>query len=400
MPCMLFPKKDLCSTALDDRLNLFMKDLLYPLSSLLISIVVGLIYIPKIVIISKRKNLYDESGGRKPHKGNIPRIAGMAFFPAFIVAFFVPFAAATIFSSDYHILLHSEYILQIGMLMTGLSLLYMMGFVDDLISVSWRRKFLIQFFAALMPVLAGMGIDTMDGLFLLDGVGPWAGAAITVFVVMLLINAYNLIDGIDGLCSSLSIFATAVLGAWFLTHGYLVYGLVSTSIAGITAVYFYYNTTHGQFRTFMGDTGSTNLGYIIAFLSLAFYNAVTDSEASTVYGTGISHPLSILLGIVALPLFDTARVFAVRISKGLSPFHPDKRHLHHKLLDLGLTHLQCTLICFALQGCYFGLNYVMRNVDVNIVLLADLGFMVAYVGAIDLLVRRKEKLTSGVNFTE
>ena len=234
-----------------------MKDLLYPLSSLLISIVVGLIYIPKIVIISKRKNLYDESGGRKPHKGNIPRIAGMAFFPAFIVAFFVPFAAATIFSSDYHILLHSEYILQIGMLMTGLSLLYMMGFVDDLISVSWRRKFLIQFFAALMPVLAGMGIDTMDGLFLLDGVGPWAGAAITVFVVMLLINAYNLIDGIDGLCSSLSIFATAVLGAWFLLHGYLVYGLVSTSIAGITAVYFYYNTTHGEFRTFMGDTGST-----------------------------------------------------------------------------------------------------------------------------------------------
>ena len=294
-----------------------MKDLLYPLSSLLISIVVGLIYIPKIVIISKRKNLYDESGGRKPHKGNIPRIAGMAFFPAFIVAFFVPFAAATIFSSDYHILLHSEYILQIGMLMTGLSLLYMMGFVDDLISVSWRRKFLIQFFAALMPVLAGMGIDTMDGLFLLDGVGPWAGAAITVFVVMLLINAYNLIDGIDGLCSSLSIFATAVLGAWFLTHGYLVYGLVSTSIAGITAVYFYYNTTHTRFRTFMGDTGSTNLAYIIVFLALTFYNRNTGTGADIDW-----HPMAILLGLMSLPLLDTARVFAVRISKGMSPFHP------------------------------------------------------------------------------
>ena len=365
-----------------------MENMLYPLISLIISIVAGLIYIPRIVIISKRKNLYDQSGGRKPHKGNIPRIAGMAFFPAFIVAFFVPFAVAAVHNSEYHILLHSRYILQLGMLLAGLSLLYMVGFVDDLISVSWRRKFLIQFFAALMPVLAGMGVGDMDGLLWLHGLNPWIGGVLTVFAVMLMINAYNLIDGIDGLCSSLSIFATAVLGAWFLLHGYLVYGLVSTSIAGITAVYFYYNTTHGEFRTFMGDTGSTNLGYIIAFLCLAFYDIVTRTSQESVFGTGIGHPMAIILGVVALPLFDTARVFAVRISKGLSPFHPDKRHLHHKLLDLGLSHLQCTLICLALQGCYFAINLLMKDININIVVLTDLAFMILYVVLIDMLVRR------------
>ena len=98
--------------------------------------------------------------------------------------------------------------------------------------------------------------------------------------------------------------------------------------------------------------------------------------------------MAIILGVVALPLFDTARVFAVRISKGLSPFHPDKRHLHHKLLDLGLSHLQCTLICLALQGCYFAINLLMKDININIVVLTDLAFMILYVVLIDMLVRR------------
>lgn len=269
-------------------------------------------------------------------------------------------------------------------------MLYMVGFVDDLISVPWRIKFLVQFLATLMPVISGMSIGSLDGLFGIHEIHPAIGGILTVLAVMLIINAYNLIDGIDGLCSSLSILATAALGIWFITHGMLLYCLISTSIAGITAVYFYYNTTSGRFRTFMGDTGSTNLGYIIAFLALAFYNINTSSgsPARSVPDSISWHPLSIILGLVSLPLFDTVRVFAVRISKGLSPFHPDKRHLHHKLLNLGLTHLRCTLICIILQGCYFCMNYIMREINVSIVLAADLAFMLLYTGAIDILVKR------------
>ena len=276
------------------------------------------------------------------------------------------------------------YILEAAMLLTGLSLLYMMGFVDDLIGVSWRRKFAVQFLAALMPLAAGMGVTDLDGLLGLHEVHPLLGAALTVFAVMLVVNAYNLIDGIDGLCSSLSFFATVMLGAWFVTHGMPGYALIAASIAGITAVYFYYNTTHTRFRTFMGDTGSTNLAYIIVFLALTFYNRNTGAAADIDW-----HPMAILLGLMSLPLLDTARVFAVRISKGMSPFHPDKRHLHHKLLELGLTHLQCTLICFTLQACTFGINYLLQEVNINIVVAADLAFMLLYTLVIDALVHRR-----------
>lgn len=370
-----------------------MNDILFPFISLAISITAGLIHIPKIVLISKRKNLYDEAGGRKPHKGNIPRIAGLAFFPAFIISFFITYAIAAQTDEYSGILLRPEFILQLGTMLAGLSMLYMVGFVDDLISVPWRIKFLVQFLATLMPIISGMSIGSLDGLFGIHEIHPAIGGILTVLAVMLIINAYNLIDGIDGLCSSLSILATAALGIWFITHGMLLYCLISTSIAGITAVYFYYNTTSGRFRTFMGDTGSTNLGYIIAFLALAFYNINTSSgsPAGSVPDSISWHPLSIILGLVSLPLFDTVRVFAVRISKGLSPFHPDKRHLHHKLLNLGFTHLRCTLICIILQGCYFCMNYLMREVNVNIVLAADLAFMLLYTGAIDLLVKHRLK---------
>lgn len=374
-----------------------MNDFLLIGLSLVISITAGIIYIPGIVIISKKKNLYDTAGGRKPHKGNIPRTAGLAFFPTFILSFFVPLTLMCIISkSDAVRLLESSAAIQTGMLLAGLSLLFMMGFVDDLIGVSWRRKFLIQFLAGLMPVLAGMGITDLDGLFGLHQINGWAGSILTILAVMLIVNAYNLIDGIDGLCSSLSVLATTVLGGWFLTHGYTLYALTCASIIGITIVYFYYNTTFGRFRTFMGDTGSTNLGFIIAFLALALYNANTGSGTSMPATDSHSwHPLAIILGLVALPLFDTVRVFAIRLSKGLSPFHPDKRHIHHKLLSLGLSHLQCTLICLVLQGCYLAINLLMKDVNINIVVLIDLVFMIIYVALINMLVRHHMKTVHG-----
>ena len=162
-------------------------------ASLILSIIAGLIYIPGIVIISKRKNLYDVAGGRKPHKGNIPRTAGLAFFPTFILSFFIPLIIAEL-AGMWRDGSYREFIMQIGMLLTGLSMLYMMGFVDDLIGVSWRRKFVVQFLVSLMPVAAGMGITDLNGLFGVTEGNPWIGGALTVLAVMLIINAYNLID--------------------------------------------------------------------------------------------------------------------------------------------------------------------------------------------------------------
>ena len=187
------------------------------------------------------------------------------------------------------------------------------------------------------------------------------GALLTVLVVVLLTNAYNLIDGIDGLCSGLSILALFTFGVWFLTHHIYVYAMMSMAMGGVVTIFFFYNVMGHRMKIFMGDTGSLLLGFVIAFLGLKFYDLNINGEFYR-----IDAAPAVFLGIVFIPAFDTVRVFCVRMAAGLSPFYPDRRHIHHKLLRIGLTHLQGTLVIVVLQACFILLNFLLRNVNINL----------------------------------
>ena len=359
------------------------------LLSLICSVAVGWIYIPRLVIISRERNIYDETGGRKSHSGNIPRLAGLSFFPAFCLAFLVPTVIAYYLDENFSQLINNQFVLEISIFIGGLILLYMVGFIDDLISVSPYGKFAVQFICAGLLILCGLGIDNLDDIFGLNAIPKWIGIILTLLVVVFIINAYNLIDGIDGLCSSLALIALAVLGFWFSINGMIHYALVASAMIGVTVVYFFFNNSHGRFRTFMGDTGSTILGFTIAFLCLKYYQV--NIEGIHIVHMHFQAPAAMILGLTLIPIFDTFRVFTIRIYNGLSPFHPDKRHIHHKLLELGLQHRYCTVIILSSQCCLMAINYLARNLNINIIICIDILISVIYITLLNYLIRLRRQ---------
>ena len=213
-----------------------------------------------------------------------------------------------------------------------------------------------------------------------------SGALLTVLVVVLLTNAYNLIDGIDGLCSGLALLALGAFGGWFCWNHLYVYGMMAMGIAGVVSVFFFYNVLGRRMKIFMGDTGSLTLGFLIAFFGLKFYNLNINTDMF-----GIQATPAVFLGIVFIPAFDTLRVFCVRIASGLSPFYPDKRHIHHKMLRLGLTHFQSAMLIIVMQTCFILMNVLMKNVNINLLFGIDLLLGVLLVWQLDRMGDRRER---------
>ena len=317
------------------------------IATFLLSAAAGWLIIPRIVMISKKKKLFDELSARKSHTGAVPRLGGVSFLPAFLFSFSLAVGLRYMLGLDvaapHEMAIPREFMF----LVSGATVLFCVGLADDLAGVGYRIKFLAQLLSAALLLCSGVWIDNLDGLFGLHHVPTAVGALLTVLVVVLLTNAYNLIDGIDGLCSGLSILALFTFGVWFLTHHIYVYAMMSMAMGGVVTIFFFYNVMGHRMKIFMGDTGSLLLGFVIAFLGLKFYDLNINGEFYR-----IDAAPAVFLGIVFIPAFDTVRVFCVRMAAGLSSFYPDRRHIHHKLLRIGLTHLQGTLVIVVLQACF------------------------------------------------
>ena len=189
---------------------------LFVIATFLISALVGRLTIPKIILIAKKKKLFDEFSERKLHHTNIPRLGGVAFFPAFL--FSVSLMMGLRYYLGYDITataLETDVFREIMFLIAGSTFIFFTGLSDDLSGVSYKSKFVMQIAVAILLIFGGIGIENLGGLFGLYQIPVWAGCILTVLVVVLLVNAYNLIDGIDGLCSGLALLALGTLGGWF-----------------------------------------------------------------------------------------------------------------------------------------------------------------------------------------
>lgn len=332
-----------------------------------LSAMAGVLTIPRIVLISKKKRLFDKLCARKSHTGAIPRLGGISFLPAFLFAFTIGVGVRYMYGM--HIATPSELVIprEFMFLTAGATLLFCIGLADDVAGVGYKAKFVAQVLAAGLLLCSGVWISNLDGLFGIHEIPASVGMTLTVLVVVLLVNAYNLIDGIDGLCSGLSLLALATFAIWFGMHQIPIYAMMAMAMAGVVAVFFFYNVKGKRLKVFMGDTGSLLLGFLIAFLGLKFYDLNVNGEYYR-----IDAAPAVFLGIVFIPAFDTVRVFCTRMMAGLSPFYPDRRHIHHKLLRLGVTHLQGTLVLFVLQAACILLNFLLRNININILLVIDI----------------------------
>ena len=359
---------------------------LFVVFTFLASVLLGVVTIPRIVLISRKKRLFDEISERKMHHGNIPRLGGVAFSPAFLFSVSLGMGLRYYFGFEVNEMpLAIEVFRESMMLITGLTMIFFTGLADDLTGLSYKSKFVMQIAAACTMLYGSGGISNMGGLFGLYELPAVVGGVLTVGMVVLMMNAYNLIDGIDGLCSGLSLLALGTLCVWFWWIGLYVYAMLVAGICGVLSVFFFYNVSKARMKIFMGDTGSLTLGYMIAFFGLKFYNLNIDSDLYNIQAAP-----AILLGLVLVPVFDTMRVFIVRIKSGLSPFYPDKRHIHHKILRLGLTHAQSALTIILIQIGFMLFNILLSQLNVTLLVLSDIVLWCMMILILDFLGSRAE----------
>lgn len=286
--------------------------------------------IPVIINVSNQKRLFDLPDERKIHRNPIPSIGGLGIFAGFITALLL----TVTFRSEVH---HFQY------LVAALMVIFFVGIKDDLINLSPLKKFLGQILAATILVFkGGFVIQNMDGILGIHELPLVASYSLSMITIVVIINAYNLIDGVDGLAASLSLMSSIMFAVFFAINDQLAYACIATSLAGALAAFLIFNFNPA--KIFMGDTGSLVLGLINAVLVIQFINsnAVVDNGAALQVKAGPAIGFAILF----VPLFDTLRVFSLRILHGESPFTPDRNHIHHILLRLGLGHKQVT--CFLL----------------------------------------------------
>lgn len=343
---------------------------LFIVFAFLISCIIARIIIPKITVISKRKKLFDMPDERKLHTDTIPRLGGVSFFP--VVIFSMAFSIAMRYVLDYPIAsVEAEHILlEFLFLLCGLTLLYLVGIADDLVEVQYRKKILIQILSALFLPLSGVYINNFYGILGIYMIPAYIGVPLTLFLVVFITNAINLIDGIDGLASSLCSVALLTLGFLFYKQDLWAYSMLAFAVLGVLVPFFYYNVfgrSEKSTKIFMGDTGSLTLGFLLSFLSIKY---AMYSANITVYSDGA---ILISFSVLMIPMFDVVRVILVRMRTGKNIFQPDRNHLHHKFLAMGLSHRK-TMILILIWACAFAIcNIVLLPyVNINILFIGDI----------------------------
>lgn len=337
--------------------------------SLLISATVSAVMIPRIILISFKKKIFDTVDERKAHHGTVPRLGGIAFVPALVIAYALVYGGSSLFG--YHIHLSNDSG-RLALPLCGLLLLYFEGITDDLIGVGYKTKFLVQTICAVLVVCSGVWLNNLYGLFGVHELPAYVGQPLTVLLIVYIINAVNLIDGIDGLASGLSIVALFFLGCLFTSIGNYVSAGISFSMLGALVPFFYYNvfgSAQRHNKIFMGDCGSQIVGFMLGMLSVWFCMYVEES------GDVVSMPnaLVISFSLLMVPCLDVIRVMIGRIRRGANPFLPDRSHIHHKFLALGMSHRTAMLTILMIDTAFALLNLLLVSIlPVTLLLVIDI----------------------------
>ena len=313
----------------------YMENFIIVILGFILAVAAGQWIIPGILIISLRKRLFDIPDKRKVHNRPVPRLGGVSFFPIILFVMSSMTILRLLMKSLSNVFFTVEVVNEMLSLVAGLTLLYLIGIADDLIGVRYRQKFVIQIISAAFLPIVGLYLEGFDGLLGIYGFSPFIGVPLTMLLVVFITNAINLIDGIDGLASGLSIVTFSILGIAFALNNLWMYSLLAFSCVGMLIPFFWYNVFGNADRgrkIFMGDTGSLTLGYVLSFLIIKFciHSNICVGEMS---GSSLVIAFSMLL----VPCLDVCRVVLGRIHRHLNPFKPDRTHIHHKFLEMGFS---------------------------------------------------------------
>lgn len=358
-------------------LEQFMKWLYnYPVLIAIFSFTIGLICMPVVIKIAKVRHFVVKPNKRMSHKGEVPNIGGIDIFMSFILAYLL---------FEYDQLQNSQYIF------IGVFLILMTGFVDDLLAISPGWKLFGELIAGTFLILiSNIRLTNLHGFCGIHDIPLISSIFLSFFVFIVIVNSLNLIDGVDGLASGLGMIYSLFFALYFQQIGEIHLSILAYCLIGSLAVFFIYNVFgRSKRKIFMGDSGSLLLGYMMTLFVFRF----CEINASCP-DLGIFHSQSapsVMIALLAIPLFDTMRVMAARIRKHQSPFTADKNHLHHLLLRIGLPHVQvtCVLLCLTLGSIAIG--WSLRNLANGYLTAIIFVYCTLYTWIIWLLVKRKER---------
>lgn len=333
--------------------------------SIILSLGVTWRSIPVIRNICMLRGLMENPVKRSSHNSPTPTFGGIAIFAGTLIGYMVWNF------EDEGYLLHKIF--------AGLLILFFLGLKDDLYALAPLKKIGSQVIASALVVIgSNLRIHSFFGVFGVYELPYVISVIFTIFMFVALINSFNLIDGIDGLSGGIGMIASSGFGWWFLVNEHWSMACLSLSLAASLLGFLRYNYSKDS-KIFMGDTGSLIVGYIITVLTVQFITL----NQSVIYGDGdyfVSSPV-LALSLLSVPIFDTLRVFGVRILKGKSPFHADRLHLHHLLVDNGLTHLAASVSLYAMTIVMSVFTYSLKTFFTNTAMSAYvIGVFVIYLG--------------------
>lgn len=330
--------------------------------------IITFLAIPSIIRVSVIKNLFDEPGERKAHKSSIPTLGGLAIFAG--VVFSYTFWSTGLENTP------TQYII------SAIIVMFFIGIKDDIVELTANKKLYGQLFAAIIIVLfADIRITGLYGIFGIYQIPYWFSVMLSIFTILVIINAYNLIDGIDGLAGGVGAIAAFTFGLWFYNYNQLALCILAFALFSSLLAFLVYNFSPANI--FMGDTGSLVVGLILSVLTIYFVEMSFDALP---YAFPFRSSPAMAIAILIIPLMDTLRIFIVRLRNGRSPFQADRNHIHHQLLDLGLSHREAALTLYLVNIGFILTALSLRNIS-SLVLLYLLIIMAVVVSVIPYFLR-------------
>lgn len=329
--------------------------------------------IPAIINLSLLKKLYDLPDSRKIHGRRIAALGGISIFGGMIFSFIF-------FTNDL-------YYPQFNSILAALIILFVTGIKDDLYPLVHYKKFLGQLTAVIIVTVQGnVRIVSLYGLFGVHQMNYWFSLIFSIFFFLAIINSFNFIDGINGLAGGVGVLVCGIYAYWFAVMGETLFLILSLCMAGSLLAFLRYNLIRAHI--FMGDSGALVLGFLAALLTVYFIQRSQTFQPNYFFEIAA---MVYAFALLIIPIFDTLRVVIIRLAKGRSPFAADRNHIHHALLDIGLTHLQAALLLFAINIGFVALTSILKlymnpKFQLLIILLLALGL-----SQIPFLIKQRQK---------
>lgn len=333
---------------------------------MVVAMVTSMAVFPWALRFARKHGIVDNPNARKLQRVPVPVFGGIVVYSGILMGGLV----LSLFMWSW--------VMVYGLI--GMTIMMMIGMWDDQKDISAMLRFAIEIgLVSAFIALTGVYIDDFHGLWGINAIEPWLGIPFSVFVGVGIINAVNLIDGVDGYSSGYGMMACICFGLCYWTVWSLTMTCMTLIVIGALFPFFMHNVFGQKSRMFIGDGGTLMLGMFMTVCTFFALSSTQPCDKLDRLGLSLT---AFTLAVLCIPIFDTLRVMTMRILRGKSPFKPDKTHLHHLFIDMGFSHLGAALFILLLN---FGVVLIWlaswklgASVDVQTYIVAALGLLVTF----------------------